>query len=65
MKTFVKIPLSAWSGIRFKVPVAQGNLHTRSKKALSWVNGERVNDPKPKEVGQNPRGGFNAVLTVF
>lgn len=31
MKTFLKIPLRHWSGARFEVPVAQGNLHARTK----------------------------------
>jgi hypothetical protein len=36
MKTFVKIPLCDWSSTRFEVPIAQGNLHSRARKVLSW-----------------------------
>lgn len=36
MKTLVKIPLSDWSGLRFEVPIAPGNLHSGAIKVWFW-----------------------------
>lgn len=45
MKTFVKIPLSDWGELQFEVPIARGNLHSRSKMALLWLEKNKPFQP--------------------